>query len=256
VNVATARLIAGLIYLIALGAATAVRAANEHAPDIRFVESPNAIQPGIFDVPVIVDDPQDSRREEYRRIFWNAERSLYNFAHAQGWDQYMDKPFVKQVEIYDSKANFDKRLRELSGYDKTPIPKTFSAGIEKDIFFSVAPEIYAANYEDGRVVGAYEKLMVHELAHRLHVRLLDGNEERMGPMWFWEGFATHVADQFPNNKEPSPAEVQQVLKAKERGSYRKYNAVFDYYMKQKNVSLADFIKHAGEPDFNEWLHAK
>jgi hypothetical protein len=94
---------------------------------------------------------------------------------------------------------------------------------------------------------------VHELAHRLHVRLVDGHEDRMGPMWFWEGFATYVADQFPGNKPLTEAQMQQVVEAKERGSYRKYNAVFNHYLKQKNVSLADFVKHAGEPDFNDWL---
>ncbi len=35
----------------------------------------------------------------------------------------------------------------------------------------VAPEIYETNYPDGLRADAYIKLMVHELAHRLHVAM-------------------------------------------------------------------------------------
>lgn len=234
---------------------TAAQAASDHAPDIRFVTTPNPIQPGIFDVPVIVDDPQDSRREEYRKTFWNAQRSVYNFAHAQGWDSFTEKPFVRQVEIYDSKVTFDKRLRELSEDNTTEIPKTFTGAVEKDILLVVSPEVLDAVYPDGRGPRSHEKLMAHELAHRLQIRLLDGNEDRMGPIWFYEGFATYVADQFPGNKPMSEKEVSAVIESKERGSYRKYNAAFTYFLNKKGVTVLEFIKQAGNPDFTDWLKA-
>ena len=239
--------------LTALIGTSAVNAASDHAPDIRFVTTPNSIQPGIFDVPIIVDDPQDSRREEYRKTFWNAERTVYNFAHAQGWNSYVEKPFVKQVEIYDSKETFDRRLRELTQETTTTIPKTFTGAIEKDILLVVSPEVLDNVFPDGRGPRAHEKLMAHELAHRLQIRLLDGNEDHMGPMWFYEGFATYVSDQFPGNKPLTEKEAWQVADSKERISYRKYNAAFSYFLNKKGVSLTDFVKHAADANFADWL---
>ncbi|MEZ4536771.1 MAG: hypothetical protein R3D26_17495 [Cyanobacteriota/Melainabacteria group bacterium] len=86
------------------------------------------------------------------------------------------------------------------------IPKTFAAGIEKGVYFSVSPAVYARIYPQGEDPDAFEKLFTHELAHRLHVRILDGDEERMGPIWFFEGFATIASGQFEKNKADLSAE--------------------------------------------------
>ncbi len=54
---------------------------------------------------------------------------------------------------------------------------------------------YAEIYPEGIEDKSFEKLLTHEMAHRLHIRILDGNEEAMGPIWFFEGFAIYIADQ-------------------------------------------------------------
>ena len=57
------------------------------------------------------------------------------------------------------------------------IPATYVAGFEKDFFFAVSPEIYATNVAKFVEPDFYEKLITHEMAHKLHVRLVNGNEE-------------------------------------------------------------------------------
>ena len=75
----------------------------------------------------------------------------------------------------------------------------------------------------------------------------------MGPIWFFEGFAVYVADQYvgstPNLSE---SEIWQVVDATKRGSYPKYKAVFIHFL--KGTTLSEYMKQAGEPDFTKWLH--
>jgi hypothetical protein len=42
--------------------------------------------------------------------------------------------------------------------------------------------------------GGFEKLLTHEMAHRLHIRILDGSEEAMGPVWFYGALIDNSAD--------------------------------------------------------------
>jgi len=214
---------------------------------------PVELSPGIFDVPIVLTGPLEKRREEFRKDFIEAQTRLRTFACKHGWEKLTGEPFVKQIEIYDTKDGFDSRMRELCSVDaKTAIPRTFSAGIEKDVFFAVSPEIYRANYADGREDDDYIKLITHELAHRLHVRICGGDEEKMGPMWFWEGFAVYAAVQLNENPPVlSDSEIWSIVDARERGSYKKYNVVFRHFL--KGTPLPDYVKKAGEPKFRDWL---
>ncbi|MBK9141891.1 MAG: hypothetical protein IPM23_05300 [Candidatus Melainabacteria bacterium] len=220
------------------------------------VSAGEELSPGIFDVPIVLTEPLEKRREEFRKDFIEAQTRLRAFASKHGWEGLTSEPLVRQIEIYDTKNGFDKRMRELCSVDGgTAIPITFSAGIEKDIFFAVSPEIYRANYADGREHDAYIKLMTHELAHRLHVRICGGDEDKMGPMWFWEGFAVYAADQLNENPpELSNTEIWSIVDARERGSYKKYNVVFRHFL--KDTPLRDYVKRAGEPKFRDWLERR
>jgi hypothetical protein len=61
---------------------------------------------------------------------------------------------------------------------------------------AVSPELYAENYPEGIEEDSYEKLLAHKIAHGLHIRILNGDEGRMGPTWFFEGFAIYAVEQF------------------------------------------------------------
>lgn len=212
------------------------------------------IEPGVFDVPLILSKSLEPKRGEYRQNVIDAQKKLRAFAEANGWGGLTNEPFIKSVEIYDSKDGWDARLRQF--YPKEApkvIPKTFSAAIEKDVFFAVSPAVYLANYPDGKdEPRAFEKLVIHELAHRLHVRICKGDESKMGPIWFWEGFAVYAADQLNHNRpQLSEKQIWDIVDAKERGSYRKYNVVFRHFLKR--TTLPAYVKLAGEKDFMQWL---
>lgn len=215
-----------------------------------------SLSPGIYDVPIELSKSLESRRKELRQDFINAQIRLKKFADENGWASLLDKSLVKKVEIYDTKAGWDKRLRQFYPDAPKVIPKTFSAAIEKDIFFSVSPDVYLVNFpEGGKESNAFEKLITHELAHRLHVRICKGDENKMGPMWFWEGYAVYAADQLNyNSPKLSHDEIWKIARAKDRGSYLKYNVVFRYFL--DGMTLSDYVKKAGEPNFMSYLEKR
>lgn len=94
--------------------------------------------------------------------------------------------------------------------------------------------------------------MAHELAHRLHIRLVDGNEEKMGPIWFWEGFATYAAGQFEEDTVTlTDLEIEAILAEPKRGDYRQYNRVLKHFLGR--APLPELMRRASLPDFAEWL---
>jgi len=116
---------------------------------------------------------------------------------------------------------------------------------------AVSPELYSQIYPEGIEDKSFEKLITHEMAHRLHIRILNGNENAMGPLWFFEGFAIYAAGQFANYNL-RPAEVWEVVKGTKRRSYQKYGATFRYLLQR--APLQELIERAGRNDFLKWLH--
>lgn len=93
-------------------------------------------------------------------------------------------------------------------------------------------------------------MLTHEIAHRLHVRILDGDEDAMGPIWFFEGFAIYVSEQFLDFT-CSEALMWDIIKNQKQVSYKYYGAVFRYLM--EHISLQTLIHHAKDINFYEWL---
>ena len=176
-----------------------------------------------------------------------AAARLRRFAAPHGWEGLLEKPLVTQIEIYSSKDAWDQRLYTLNPtMAGTPIPPTFVGGAEQGILMLCSPEAAKLSSEE------YVKLIVHELAHVLHTRIVDGREEEMGPVWFWEGFAVYASNQYMD--EPvasSEAEIWAVVNAEERGSYRKYGAVFRHFLGK--TTLPEFVRRARSAGFVEWL---
>lgn len=161
----------------------------------------------------------------------------------------MDKPLADSAEIYASKPEWDNRLREIVPEAPKVIPKTYSAAIENGILLAVSPDVYFANYPDGKSEPyAFKKLITHEFAHRLHVRICKGNEEKMGPLWFFEGFAIYAANQLNYNPPKlTDKEIWDIANAKERGSYLKYNVVFRHFLNGR--PLPTFMEESMQTDF-------
>ena len=160
------------------------------------------------------------------------------------------------MRVFDRKPEFDRALLTLAGMDPaTELPATYSAALERRVLVAVAPELYAAAYPEGVEAASYEKLLAHEIAHRLHVRILGGDEQAMGPIWFYEGFAIFAADQLRQVPgELSEEELWRVVGDPERGSYVRYGQVFRRFAAR--VPLPVLVERAGQPGFEAWLRER
>ena len=227
------------------------------------MDKPHKIEQGVYMAPIILPDSMQHRKEEFEEILKNAQRKLMEFARNNGWENHMEESYFDRFEIYDVKEEFNKRILEITGQtveealksssvDDDKIPDTFSAGLENRILFTVSPELFAKNIPSAVEDDYFLKILSHEIAHRLHIRILNGNEDAMGPIWFYEGFAMFAANQFRHNlTDMSKEEIWEIVRGTKRISYYKYNSVFRYFLKK--ASLHELVKKAGENGFLQWL---
>ena len=210
------------------------------------------VETGVFDYPLVLTAELEEQRAELRNVLRDAQRRLVRFAATHGWIAHLDEPFATGARIFGTKAGFDRAVIALTGAPAaTILPRSYSAALEGGVLIGVSPALYAANTPQGGEKGEYEKLVTHEFAHRLHIRLLDGHEDDMGPMWFFEGFACYAAGQFSGDlAEPDRALLEKVLGATRRGSYAEYAKVFRLFARK--VSLADLIAEPRKPAFAAW----
>ena len=132
------------------------------------------------------------------------------------------------------------------------LPETYCGALEKRTLLVVSPEYYSKVYPEGIETNSYEKLLTHEIAHRLHIKILKGDEEAMGPIWFYEGFAMFVADQFSKSEvKLSKEEMIEIMNNPDRGSYSNYCYIFRYFVNK--VPLKEMIFKAKNVNFNEEL---
>jgi len=218
------------------------------------MRKPRLVEDGVYSVPVILSLPLKPRRRQFDQTLLAAQRRIVRFADKHGWRKLTEQSFFDRARIFDTKADFDKALAAAAGLSPSTIfPKTYSAALENRVLMAVSPELYAENYPEGVEENSFEKLLSHEIAHRLHIRVLKGNEDAMGPTWFYEGFATYAADQFKEYAlcPPKPDEIREVLTSQDRGSYRKYARVFRFLVERAPIDR--LIEKASAKDFSDWL---
>src|SRR5271157_421979 len=208
---------------------------------------------GIYFTPLALPLSLEPRRTQFEHALLGAQRRIVRFAERYGWKSLVRESFFDRAEIFNVKAEFDKAIAVVAELPvSTVLPKTYSAVLERRVLMAVSPELYAENYPEGIEEDSYEKLLAHEIAHRLHISILNGDEGRMGPTWFFEGFATYAASQFKEFiRRPSATEIRDIVSSSKRGSYRKYHDVFRFFAEK--VSLPEMIERAATGDFSEWL---
>lgn len=206
-------------------------------------------------IPIILPESIESRRKEFEKYVLSAQERIQIFAKQYQWDRLTNESFFDSVMVFDKKEEYDKTFLKITGAETNiKLPKTYCAALEKRILIVVSPEIYSINYPEGVEDNHYEKLLAHEIAHRLHIRILNNNEDLMGPIWFYEGFAIYAADQFKNSKtQLSTNDFLTIIKNTERGNYEKYSYIFRYFAKK--IPLENLVNKAGEKDFDKWLHS-
>jgi hypothetical protein len=218
-----------------------------------FLTTLEEIEYGVYKIPVSLPESLYKNKNHFEDIIINSQKRLKSFSKDYDWSEYIKENFANICEIYDDKQEFNRRLKEIFqlGND-VQIPDTYSAFLENKILSAVSPRLYQENFPEGIEDGSYEKLLCHEMAHRFHIRLLDGDEEAMGPVWFFEGFAIYASNQFSdieNNMDVK--EIIQIIDEKERGSYKKYSMVFRFVLDK--IQLPTLVEKAGDKGFNEWV---
>ncbi|MEW5939398.1 MAG: hypothetical protein AB1750_07045 [Chloroflexota bacterium] len=211
------------------------------------------VEDGVYEIPVQLAESLESQRPILQETLLAAQRRLRGFAQKHNWQQHTQEPFAKQFRVFVEKKSFDHNLLEICGLDTSiELPATSCAALEQEVLLSVSPELYRALYPEGDEENAFEKLLTHEMAHRLHIRILKGDENAMGAVWFFEGFALYAAGQFEKSApELSATEIWDIAHDPERGSYKKYAAVFLYFARK--ASIHQLVENAAKDEFLDWL---
>jgi hypothetical protein len=214
---------------------------------------PTLVEDSVYDIPLELDAALEGQRAFLQSTVRSAQRRLRAFAVQHGWQDHVKEPFAVQARFYSIKKQFDQALLVLCEMDNSmELPATYCAALERDILLCVSPEIYRQVYPEGVEEDSFEKLLTHEMAHRLHIRVLGGAEEAMGPVWFYEGFALYAANQFERSLPVLTVdEIWEIVMTEERGSYRQYASVFRTFLSK--ASLHQLVEMAGKQYFIEWL---
>jgi len=175
------------------------------------------------------------------------------FAKRYKWQKYTKHSFFDKVELYQTQKELWQRILELHNLPKNKkLPtKGLVAALEKRVLLAVLPETYKKlQPAHGGAKGAYPRLLAHEMAHRLHVAILHGKENQMGPQWFFEGFAVVVSGDM-QGPELQKSQLWKATKSKGDGSYRKFAQALRFLMKR--IPLPQLVQQAGKPGFEQWL---
>ncbi|MFO7814520.1 MAG: hypothetical protein R6V14_02060 [Halanaerobiales bacterium] len=205
---------------------------------------------GVYKIPLTINGIINITKEQLEKKIKRAQLRLKEFSVKYGWEDYIKEPFLKNVFIYDKQSKLINKLVEISNLNKEDFPEKISAVINNKNLYILSPENYLRVYPEGEEVKSYEKLITHELAHELHMRILGGKEELMGPIWFYEGFAVFAADQFKNYKLET-SEIWEVINSEKRITYKYYGAIIRFLLNK--VTLNQLVKKAKKEDFVDWV---
>lgn len=184
---------------------------------------------------------------EFERSFVVAKQKLAVFARENGWEDLItSKSFLEKVEVFPTKEAFDNALKNLSNGQMKSVPKSFVAVMDNRVLRVIAWKAYQQIHPD-ETLQDYEKLLTHEMAHQLHVDILKGDQDRMGPVWFYEGFSVLAAQQYESFSADSNS-MREAISNIERGNYKVYGSILRKILKTKNLSI--LVDGASKVNFN------
>lgn len=177
------------------------------------------------------------------------------FAAEHAWEDHVAVFFDRGVEIFRSQGAMWNRVQALHGLSGRPLPTSgLAAALEKHILLAVSAAEYRRIHPTWAAAeGAWERVLAHEIAHRLHVAILAGDEDAMGPVWFYEGFAV-VASGDLHSAPVDAATAWANTRVKGAGSYTKYAAALRFFAAK--IPLPELVANAGRTDFDAWLRQK
>jgi len=132
-------------------------------------------------------------------------------------------------------------------------PGLIATTIENRILIVSQDEVRRLRPEFIRIKNGWHKIIAHEMTHILHLTLVDGDSDALGPEWFFEGLACFAAQQtFDISFETeTPQQVLEAVQQRDRQRYGRYEAAIRYFCRRR--SLREMIDRAKHPKFEEWL---
>ncbi|MFW5889365.1 MAG: hypothetical protein ACOCUD_03190, partial [Bacillota bacterium] len=200
----------------------------------------------VYEVPIITHGNICDVKNIHNAVI-KAQKRIVNFVAEHNLAVSLEIPFLNAVRVYEKQINFIKALRKTEFLDASfKLPKTISAIVVNKTLMIISPKAYTKIYPiEGLEKDGYEKLISHEIAHELHIKILNGNEDHMGPKWFYEGFAIIAADQF-KNATVSKERFWEIIKYEINTSYKEYSAVIRRLIHK--FPLKVLVKKAHEKD--------
>jgi hypothetical protein len=173
--------------------------------------------------------------EDFKKRLDDSIAKLLEFSEQEELGVRNVSAFVKEVVLYGSKTSFDSMITSSPGWPKgNPVPANYVGMGEKGIFHVVSWPVYKQIHPTDSVED-YQKLLTHELGHLLHIAALNGNEDDMGPLWFFEGLACLMADQYLDSKLPDHLKIESIIKSTERNNYQDYVSIVRVVNRKKSV---------------------
>ncbi|MBI5511730.1 MAG: hypothetical protein HY903_23490 [Deltaproteobacteria bacterium] len=185
-----------------------------------------------------------------------AQTDVRRFVVESGWDESFAARTFDSVEVFGDQEDLWERILELNQLpSNTPLPTAgLVAALEKRVLVAVCPAEYLRlNPEYAAGEFSWRRLLAHEIFHRVHVNLLDGNEDAMGPPWFYEGLAVLAAGQHLDTGlvYHNAAEALAGAQTKAPLAYRRFLAAVRYFT--RCASVPELVAHAGGVGFDAWL---
>ncbi len=200
-----------------------------------------------------IDPLITNEHSHYQPLIEKCVQHIKDYAIANGWPDQGQHSIINHVEVYANRARLEQGL--LNTFNLPPDtkfpPGLTAANNSKDMLLIMTEEQSKIHSPAFVEPGFYDKMITHELAHLLHVAVLNGDENKMGPIWFFEGFAVVVSKQMESYRwTPSRQELMEIMEDPNRGDYLKY-ATLVRMLLQKN-SMKTLVEKASDPEFNDW----
>lgn len=202
---------------------------------------------------IICPEEMNTRRNEFSKGILDAFEIIEKFASQYGWQKYLNVPFINSFQIFTTQNSMWNAYRKLSGEEQKEPPVDGLASILfSKMLMAVTPEEYKLLRPEYNLIdNPWPRLLAHEMIHQLHIRIV-GGEDKMGPKWFYEGFAMFAAGQrFGSPELITREDVIGAMNAESRGAYAKYEVLFEFFAKK--VDMPILLKKASKKNFDQWL---
>lgn len=189
---------------------------------------------------------------QYQKFYEDGVKILSDFAIVNGLGEYSQIPFIMEMKVFDRHDEFITTLSQRMQIEEDGILTTHCAIVHEGVLYIMTDQYYSEVYPQGIEPFSYSKLIAHELAHILHIRCLNGEASKMGPIWFREGLAIFASNQFSSTKTTlSKQHISKILSSNTKAYYLYFGQLVRKLLEKTNLLTA--IAKAFQTGFSDWV---